>query len=114
MTENLSACQTAMSAVFLASFCEVSEGEVDSSFVEKVYSGFFSPVTASLVKVTLETPDPGTSNMASSSSASCTQANRKEYKHRIELATYIYIYLNGNSTNYYVDTMVTVYMYMKY
>ena len=101
-----------MSAVFLPSFCEVSEGEVDSSFVEKVYSGFFSPVTASLVKVTLETPDPGTSNMASSSSASCTQAKRKEYKHRIELATYVYV--KGNSTHYYVDTMVTVHVYMKY
>ena len=70
-----------MSAVFLPSVCELSEGEAESSFAERTYSGFFSPFTASLVKMTLETPDPGTSNMASNSSVSYRRARRKEYKH---------------------------------
>ena len=70
-----------MSAVFLPSVCELSEGEVESSFAERTYSGFFSLLTATLVKMILETPVPGTSNMASNSSVSYRCARRKEYKH---------------------------------
>ena len=76
-----------MSAVFLPSVCELSEGEAESSFAERTYSGFFSPFTASLVKITLETPDPGTSNMASNSSVSYRSARRRNTSTSTNTAT---------------------------